>query len=317
MRYCSSFFLLLIVLLSGCSSILGGETAEVTLKVVDELGKTLEGANVAIGFLRNSSKGGVEKAITGSVNKDGTFTAKCRTNGLVGGNVKKDGYYDSSFDYPFNKKKNGKWIPWNPVVTVVMRKIQNPVPMYARRIEKLVIPVLNQSIGYDLTQTDWVRPYGNGKISDFMIKIESTYTNNLEFDGKLIIATNTKGDGFILFKEEQMYGSHFKLPRFAPNDGYEPVVIKTSARTIGKPVSTNITEDANYIFRVRSSQNDGSFGRALYGKIRGDFTFSFDAEKASLNFTYYLNPDYTRNLEFDPKRNLFTNVTRFEAVAQP
>jgi len=40
---------------------------------------------------------------------------------------------------------------------------------------------------------------------------------------------------------------------------------------------------------------DGKVVKALYGKIYGDF---FD-------MVYYLNPDGTRNIEYDPKRNLF------------
>ncbi len=35
-------------------------------------------------------------------------------------------------------------------------------------------------------------------------------------------------------------------------------------------------------------------------------------------FTYYLNPSPNdRNLEFDPKRNLFTNLGEFVTVSEP
>jgi hypothetical protein len=48
--------------------------------------------------------------------------------------------------------------------------------------------------------------------------------------------------------------------------------------------------------------------RAHYGKIYGDF----------MNFTYYLNPTPNdRNVEFDPKRNLFTNLKDDERVTMP
>ena len=40
--------------------------------------------------------------------------------------------------------------------------------------------------------------------------------------------------------------------------------------------------------------------------------------KAWLKFTYYLNPaPNDRNLEFDPKRNLFTNLSPREVVSAP
>jgi hypothetical protein len=47
---------------------------------------------------------------------------------------------------------------------------------------------------------------------------------------------------------------------------------------------------------------------ANYGKIYGAF----------MNFTYYLNPTRNdRNVQFDPKRNLFTNLKDDERVTAP
>jgi hypothetical protein len=42
------------------------------------------------------------------------------------------------------------------------------------------------------------------------------------------------------------------------------------------------------------------------------------AAKPEVGFTYYLNPmPNDRNVEFDPKRNLFTNLKPEEQVAAP
>jgi hypothetical protein len=44
----------------------------------------------------------------------------------------------------------------------------------------------------------------------------------------------------------------------------------------------------------------------LYGKIYGDLAMSIDRERRPIvSFTYYLNPTGTRNLEFNPKWNIF------------
>jgi len=54
---------------------------------------------------------------------------------------------------------------------------------------------------------------------------------------------------------------------------------------------------------------DGKVHKALYGKIHGEIRFDvINSKTAIIIFTYYLNPDGTRNLEFDQKRNLFQNL---------
>jgi hypothetical protein len=54
---------------------------------------------------------------------------------------------------------------------------------------------------------------------------------------------------------------------------------------------------------------------AMYGKIQGDINISAIRNNTlSIGFTYYLNPDHTRNLEFDPKRNLFQGLEGAERV---
>lgn len=270
---------------------------------------------MAIGFLRNSSKGGVEKTVTGTINKDGTFTAKCRTNGLVGGNVKMEGYYDSSFDYPFNKKKNGKWLPWNPVISIVMRKIQNPVPMYACQLRTITLPDANKKIGFDLIEYDWVQPYGKGKHADFIFSLEGKYNNEYEYDNTLTLTFTNKFDGIQLVIESIKFGSQFKLLRYAPETGYKNILTRFESRTPGQPHKSDSKEDKNYIFRIRSEVKNGKLLRAMYGKLKGDINFGVDrTRKISITFTSYLNPDYSRNLEFDPKQNLYRDLKSFECV---
>ena len=65
----------------------------------------------------------------------------------------------------------------------------------------------------------------------------------------------------------------------------------------------------NYYFRVRTKVDDrGNIVSAHYGKIYGDF----------MQFKYYLNPTINdRNVEFDPKQNLITNLKPGEGVSAP
>jgi hypothetical protein len=55
-----------------------------------------------------------------------------------------------------------------------------------------------------------------------------------------------------------------------------------------------------------------------YGKIHGPIRFWIEPPEATLSMTYYLNPTPNdRNLEFDPKKNLFTDLKPDERVYEP
>ena len=79
--------------------------------------------------------------------------------------------------------------------------------------------------------------------------------------------------------------------------------------------------EANYFFRIRTEVNeDGEVDYALYGKIYGDIEFGGAGQEGSylkVN-AYYLNPTPNDlNLEFDPEKNLFTNLPSDEEVREP
>lgn len=305
------FFILLQV---GCTRTSNEHNAKVTIKVIDESAQVIKDASVGIGFSHNSDRN-KETSIIGTTNEEGLFSGTGRTNGLVGATVTKDGYYKSIVDSPFNDKSDGRWLPWNPELVVVLRKIVNPVPMYAR-VAEIHIPDLNKEIGFDLIECDWMAPYGKGKHTDLIFKVKRNYVNQIKFDGVLTISTPYKYDGIQLVKENLLYGSEFKLPRIAPSADYEKSVIKTITAIPGKSIQSDSEEGNNYIFRIRSEQKTGMFYRAMYGKILRDFRFWVGAESnARIAFQYYLNPDYTQNLEFNPKQNLFTNLKSVEQVS--
>jgi hypothetical protein len=84
----------------------------------------------------------------------------------------------------------------------------------------------------------------------------------------------------------------------------------------GKPMKNDMREDQNYFFRVRTVLDEqGRIKSALYGKISGDIKFGVNRV---IRFNYYLNPtSLDRNLEFDPKRNLFTRLRSLEEINEP
>jgi hypothetical protein len=108
------------------------------------------------------------------------------------------------------------------------------------------------------------------------------------------------------------------LPKLAFDSGYiNQLSLHIKSGSSGNAVGyeTNVKKTDNYMFRIRSEEKNGKFFRGLYGKIVGEIDFStVNSKTATIHFKYYLNPDYTRNLEYDPTRNLFPNLPEREQV---
>lgn len=311
---------LLIVLLgisnAGCMA-LGLPKAMITYQVIDEAGVPVEDAEVDAGFIEASSV-----SVGGRTDTNGLCTVQGPCSGGAGSSITKGGYYRSGGGYGWkfkdiNKLRN-RFEPWNPTVTVVMKKIRNPVAMIHRDGRKsFKFPVFDQPVGFDFEKGDFTAPYGKGVHSDFIVTA-SKITNVLQ--GVTVrFAFPNERDGILPFPFDKNDTSSFKWPYEAPLDGYtnslskywklyEEVVDYSKAyptnphTEIHKKHETNIQDDKeiNYIFRVRSQVDEnGNLIRACYGKIEGDILVG-----GGFRFRYWFNPDWTRNLEDDPQRNV-------------
>lgn len=289
--------------------------AKITVKVVNEAGQPVERADVKIGFETRGRP--MEEVVTGITDSEGRFSGSARCNGYIGFEVASSGYYMSFGKYEFSYKNKGviRWEPWNPEVKIVLRKIETPVPMYARDTSKsqINIPVVGKDVGFDLIEYDWVRPHGRGRIADFVCNlfVRNDGPTNYEYRAKIYFPGQF--NGIQSFEEDFMYGSEFKLPRFAPESGYNKGLTVFIDR--GEIIKKSKKENMNYMFRIRSEIENRKLKKAMYGKIHGDINIGTNKDgTAYLEFKYYLNPDYTRNLEFDPTRNLFLNLPQRERV---
>lgn len=291
--------------------------AKLNLKVINEEGHPLEGAKVELQF----QGGGLEKDATrGETDDQGFYSASgFSSDGVTGGGVDKDGYYTSVFHHDFYVTRFGMWQPWGKELTVVMRPIVNPVPMYVRNAF-FYFPALGKEIGFDLEKADWVIPHGLGTKADFVFKVDQRYDNGNNYDATMILTFSNPFDGIQVVKDDSggdfNAGSQYRLPRTAPESGYLPKLQKRNSwgSTGGH---SDMEDDNNYIFRVRSEiDENGKLKRAMYGKIRGELRYG-PGSGGMIGMHYYLNPDYTRNLEFDPKRNLFIKLSGRENVTHP
>lgn len=248
---------------------------------------------------------------------DGVFTgSETSTSGYLAFNVTKVGYYKTTGEYQFKEQKTFRWEPWNPELKVILRKIENPVPMYARQA-KIEIPVIGKDVGFDLVEYDWVVPYGKGKNSDFVFYLSRKFTAWNEQDCQLHVKLYGKYNGIQMHTEDRQNGSVFKLNRYAPESNYvQNIQLLINAHN--GSWKSNVKNTDNYYFRIREQEKDGKLYKAIYGKISGHLDFTpINSKTAIITFNYYLNPDYTRNLEFDPKRNLFGILPDLERISEP
>ncbi len=315
MRYSFTAFVLLCLLSVSSRHALAEDPlpeAKLSIKVLCEEGLPMPGMPVNV-WLSESVVG------DGQTDSNGLFVVQgvCTTKD-VPITIMKDGFYETRSVYQFPNYlsvKDDKWQPWNPVVTVVVRRVVNPIPMYAKAVSS-VLPALDEFVGYDLVSGDWVAPYGSGSISDFEFKMKKSFVSIRNFDASLEMAVTNVVDGLTEVKCSSFPGSAYRLPRSAPVEGYGSSLCLTES-------STNYfrpNQDQSFVFRVRCATNaEGNVESALYGKIGGYVGFDVRRHKTGIvKFTYYLNPvENDRNLEFDPGRNLFNGLKSTEQVTAP
>ena len=195
MKYISSMIFAVVIMVtcsaSGCidldapkkdpeysRAISKGAKAKLELHVVDDEGNPVPDVNV------NAVMWMVTDAYTlnGQTDTNGVFIIKGKIRNEIVIRLKKKGYYNSREKIVFWGKqrqvKNGKWQPYGEKVEVILRKI--------KKIDHNIIKIgdgdfkltsaLNQWIGFDLKENDYVEPHGKGKIADFEVL--------LEWDGK-------------------------------------------------------------------------------------------------------------------------------------
>ncbi len=174
---------------------------------------------------------------------------------------------------------------------------------------------------------DWVVPYGEGVISDFVfnivreprIKYISEYGNERIASGVTIeIMVSNEGDGFSSFPvAEKDRHRGLRLPHEAPVEGYKPSVKRYHISPPNKRRETDIDENMNYFFRVRTEKDEsGRTISALFGKIHGDFFI--DSFGNDITFAYYVNPTPNdRNVEFKRKSSLIPDLKGTEDSLEP
>lgn len=288
--------------------------AKFTVRVIGEDGKPIGAIPVEgmFGIPYNAFGGGVTKTHNTEMivsNQHGYATFEGRTTISVGASISTKGYYMSLTHAPVREVQNGRWEPWNPVVEMVLRKVEKPIPMYAKRLQDFILPEYGKPIGYDFEIGDWTPPYGKGKVSDMILTGKLDRKNDMEYEYSMEIKFPNKGDGiqrFCLLEN----GSLFKSPRHAPEENYADRYRVTENRHPGSPPSGNRGNEKNrfYFLRTRTVLGpNGEIESARYTKIYGEFS----------TFTYFMNPNPNdRNMEYNGV-SLLKNLGSMEHAVGP
>jgi hypothetical protein len=287
-----------------------------TVTVLDETNSPVANANVEMSFYVKTKPGESESGgnVQGLTDTNGVVLLSHPNTGSIGVafQATKAGYYPTTQSHEFVEFKDGDPEKWNPTVTLMLKKIGSPIPMYAKYVENGP-PVFNEPVGYDLMIGDWVAPHGKGQTADIIFTGQLDKKSKNDFDYKLTVSFPKSGDGIQEFIVPPTrfagQGSELRSPHETPADGYQSQVIRTMSRHPGQQSIDDHDGNRNYFFRVRTVLDEnGNVKSALYGKIYGDF----------MQFKYYLNPTpNSRNVEFDPKQNLLGSLKSFEQVKDP
>ena len=299
-----------------------GAKAKLTVHVVDDNGHSISNATCHVGFADIAT---IIEEDVGHSDANGLYVAEGIAKDEIGGWVEKKGYYrshfkfqkgdppgmidyggDSSEAYYASKVRNGRWLPWNPTIPVVLRDTRNPTPMFVKKFDG-VLPN-GTTVGFDCEVGDFTHPHGNGKIADFTITLTGSGVAMKKSKHSLIMASLDPAGGFHVAKLHQQ--SAFKSDYQAPEQGYSTNVFAELEYDSAHGVSGSpVFHGGEYlVYKSRIMRDaDGNILSANYGKFYSGIEFMRGlGEYVGVGFLYYFNPKPNDpNLEFDGKHNLF------------
>jgi hypothetical protein len=291
---------------------------DLTLKVSDDTGRVLVGAQAEIMFRSITNK---EITHKGPADERGEFSASTAQTIETKLRAALPGHYSALVrDSDYYNVPIGR-----ATVPVVLPRVLQPTALHALRAS-LNLPVQDEWLGYDLQAADFVPPHGKGKTADIRFKYSREFLGWKMSEEKMASARQVNRDktedeirffygkwrgvleisfpgekeGVITEAERYWFYGQLRLPHLAPETGYAPSLRYEAKTYEHRPDPKRV----GYFSRTRVKLDaDGDIIAANYAKIYDEIRF--DA-RGTVSFWYYYNPTPNdRNLEFDPKKNLF------------
>jgi len=246
-------------------------------KVIDQFGNPVVGAtvdgNVLLNVGADTSRYETHTTIT-DTNGKFEFTALRGVN--LGISIKKNGYETNNKGF---QGAQGKLTPTNRD-TYVMWKLQGAEPMVHSKIHDY-IPVDGTEIHYDLLTGKRVKDGGNLVVT--LSRNPVDIVRGKPFDWQLSLVVDN--GGFVEI--------HDPYPYLAPTEKYLPTL------TISKTAA-----DKNWDAKYDGSYYVKANGGQIYARITINSMVDFQPAPTLLNIDIYANPAGSRNLEFDPAKEI-------------
>ncbi len=295
------------------------EARSVKVTVTEEDGTSVEGAKVDIRYLGQGTR--KEETKSGLTDAHGVFVSQGTADLRILIFLEKEGYYTSRSGRLSRKQDHD--------VTFVLRKIKNPIPLYARKFRGK-LPGIGNNYGFDFKIGDWVAPHGKGKRADLFFRAIITEDKTSKLAGQIEITFPHEEEGAAVVTKKNGYLplSVLAIPNNAFKEGYIEKVSRVEAGYENKGKEPN----ESYFFRTRVKKSKTGEFIFNYSKLKESFNFrmgggrfleepyrsKYPQEYGAVEFTYYFNPaPNDRNLEFDLDRNLFEDLDSTERVNEP
>jgi len=282
-----------------------GAKAKVTLRVVDSRGNPVPDADVKVAFFHRGPY-----SVDGKTDENGFFTAKHMSESDVHFHASKEGYYRTYRNYWFYREgkpcaKDGRWIPWNPTLEVVLKEKRNPIRLLERTAD-IELPARGKRYGFDFAVGELVAPDGKGEHADIWLFCDGdmSYPPTQNFTNELIISTSQPFAGFVRRRKDMW--SKMIVDYEAPEDGYSHQFLLKIRRSTDKIFEKmELGADEYLIFRTRINIQPEDQVCANYGMIFGPIHYgvkSNDREGARVILHYFFNTTIgDKNLESGPK----------------
>ena len=150
-----------------------GAQARLEIRVVDDEGAPVSNATVKVLFNMLTPGGG--EIVTVTTDTNGVAVAEGKTNVAIRYRVEKEGYYKSEDGmdmYNMSHRyevKDGRWQPWGMKKEIVLLPVKNPQAQRAGTPGWKRTNLLKEWIGFDLMRYDFIKPYGDGEVSDMEV----------------------------------------------------------------------------------------------------------------------------------------------------
>ena len=293
-----------------------GAQAKECLRVIDQDGKPVADARIW-GGLQTGDGYNDYIPIRGNTDTNGEYVIQGRCTKIIRCDITKEGYYDSEFLIPnygySHTLVDGKWHPYGETVTIVLKKIKNPITLKHAKPNLAPPPNQGEWCGYDIEHRQWVTKESVGLHSDMLVKIATESKDDIsDFKAVMEISfTNNPYAGAYMMQKDK-HSEMKSVYRADTNAIYQtsftfvyerhPIVREKPIKHISGVNKTDTRLDANsyLVFRTRTEVDaDGKLVSAHYGKIYGVWEF-FDGMRAA-------------NVQFNPNAN-DTNLEDCETV---